>query len=158
MDANEDPYATPLTADVWVRVYHNETSRFEPFGPSDELRFTVGFPARPGSKPTTVGELLSFTFEQLNIDEPDQFFGRVYRQGRNRSLSVGDVVEIEYESSKARTAWGCERMGWRAVEVGDAQKLEHPAVVVQDPEGIAYVVNGEDRWGEETFPKAEGEH
>lgn len=147
---NDDPYSVPLEGRVWVTVLHNETSRFMPFRESDTLRTTVGLPVvGPVGQPATHGELLAYVWAECNIDEPESFFGNIYRQARNRSLSVGDVVQVGDSH-----AWACEPLGWRQVALTPHQVADQPTLVVQDPATeMAYVVNANDASGKPTFPE-----
>ena len=55
--------------------------------------------------------VLNQAFEQLNIDYPTEEWAKQYRQNRNRSLSVGDVVVV------GEQAYACASVGWQAVSL-----------------------------------------
>lgn len=145
--SQDDPYAVPLAGRQWVSVYLNMSNSFGAYNDSDILRSTVGFPVvGPPGKEATHGELLAYVYAELNIDEPTSFFGNIYRVARNRSLSVGDVVEVD------NTAWAVTPTGWQAVQRTEAQVVQQDSVVVTNPaDGIAYTVNASDDQGEPTF-------
>ena len=91
-----------------VTVYLNDKTDF--FGPVDaataQLREAARFDVDAPATATELNWLLSSVFEQLNIDAPAADWARRYRDERNRSLSVGDVVVV------GETAWAVARLGW----------------------------------------------
>jgi hypothetical protein len=103
---------------VTIKVLLNMTSRFAPYSQRDRLYealvFESGLPACGD-----VHRLLEIVFEQLNIDEPKALWATEYRNHRNRSLSVGDVVVV------GEQAWGVDRFGWTPVSVSVHQIFHH---------------------------------
>jgi hypothetical protein len=81
-----------------------------PYEPGDMLHeaisFTTGYPACGH-----IDRLLRIILEQLNIDEPHADWAKEYRNGRSRSLSVGDVVIV------GEQAFAVEPDGWKPVRV-----------------------------------------
>lgn len=98
---------------VYVQVWLNEAP--------DGLNFLRGY--RYGDKMRLATEYytdialvsdsaipaLEQAFRELNVDYPSQDWAQEYRQRRNRSLSVGDVVVI------GEQAWACDSFGWTRV-------------------------------------------
>jgi hypothetical protein len=98
-----------------VRVYINEQetikttdgvtkSHWFGYSPGDELRLAIEYdvPAGPDAS------VLEDAFRLFNIEEEDPRAVE-YRSRRNRSLSVGDVVEINDRR------YACEMLGWKLV-------------------------------------------
>lgn len=100
-----------------------------------------------GYKPKTSSLFHSHTFE-VNADTPElaadivwiltnadssdwlrlhyphlsQYAGQMerYRERKNRSTSVGDVI-VFYEGERPAGAWSCEPMGWKRVSADEPQ-------------------------------------
>ncbi len=91
-----------------VTVYLNDkTDFFNGFdAASAQLREAVRFDVDAPSTYVELDRVLSWVFEQLNINEPSAEWARRYREQRNRSLSLGDVVTV------GETAWAVARLGW----------------------------------------------
>ncbi|TXI65331.1 hypothetical protein [Mycolicibacterium mageritense] len=60
---------------------------------------------------------LGVVFRELNIDDPTADWAIKYRDDRNRSLSVGDVVVL------GETAWAVAGCGWTKVALRAEQIL-----------------------------------
>lgn len=58
---------------------------------------------------------LEMVWHELNIDFPTTVWARQYRDERNRSLSVGDVVAL------GEVAYAVSRTGWTAVTLSTEQ-------------------------------------
>lgn len=99
---------------IYVQVWLNDRQ--------DGLNFVRGFraddPMRLAAEYYTDGTLLDAgqpdpvldqTFRELNVDNPTTEWAREYRDNRNRSLSVGDVVVV------SESAYACESVGWKQV-------------------------------------------
>lgn len=94
-----------------VTIYHNiatdEVGR--PLGMLDG--YTAGQPLVPVARYTAEGEpytLLSAAFDTFNVGETG--IAANYRSAGNRSLSVGDVVQVE-------DAWyACASYGWDVID------------------------------------------
>lgn len=106
-------------SDVTVKVYLNESrdsfagfvNQFSPAALRKVIEFDLDGRA-VGDPATNVNLILESVFEQLNIGGdliPAAEYTKVYRQNRNRSLSVGDVVVV------GETAFSCESAGWKAI-------------------------------------------
>lgn len=93
-----------------IKVLLNETSMFKPYGENDELTLAATS-AICDTHAEEAGGVLDLLFEELNVDEPRTEFGQAYRQARNRSLSVGDVIVL------GEVAYACEPGPWRIVTV-----------------------------------------
>lgn len=121
-------------------VYHNVDSRFFEFSPGDMLRPTdrltkvVGINDLPDTLLANVPQLLENIYMQLNLDEPTQEWAKAYRIARNRSLSVGDVVQV------GETAWAVANMGFTQVSIDTRQIVNNydpPDIRVQMPDDIS---------------------
>lgn len=94
-----------------VTVYHNETDgHYFGFEEGNTLTEVISY-EEPGSGPYE--DILEHCFMLFNIGDPDYLPAdyaevvREYREGkRARSLSVGDVVEIN------NVRFACDRAGW----------------------------------------------
>lgn len=97
-----------------VTVYLNDTTDyFTPFDATTaQLREAVSFDTDVVDLADLQGQLRR-VFEQLNIDTPTADWAKRYRENRNRSLSVGDVVVI------GETAWVVARFGWDQISGAD---------------------------------------
>lgn len=100
-----------------IKVLLNATSRFMPYSDGDELDLVLDMEACDEHAPQCP-EMLNAIFVELNIDEPRTDWGKDYRNARNRSLSVGDVITV------GEMAYACEPMGWRAVTVRAEQVID----------------------------------
>lgn len=85
----------------------------------DPLKFAVSYQADVSSAKNADGlplSILENAFERFNIGEPEKdsivFEYRVL--GRNRSLSVGDLVQVDDE------VYACSSFGWDKVSDTDA--------------------------------------
>lgn len=95
-----------------VRVYLNEgrDPRHLVFGYEEAtavLRLAAEFDVSVVGSPR---HALEVVFAELNVDEPFEPWAVEYRRNRNRSLSVGDVVEVDGER------FACAGIGWTELE------------------------------------------
>jgi hypothetical protein len=106
--------------DVTVKVYLNESrdsfagfvNKFSPAQLRKAIEFDVALPTGPDQAHRQVDALLEIVFAQLNIGGdliPATPWTVVYREYRNRSLSVGDVVVV------GESAYSCESAGWKSI-------------------------------------------
>jgi len=105
--------------DVPVTVYLNESEdHFFGYEPGCQLREAAAFVVPSsllgaGRGPNSVLELV---FSELNVDYPSEQWARDYRTRRNRSLSVGDVVQIG-ESAYAVAGCGWDNVALQAGQI-----------------------------------------
>lgn len=106
--------------DIPVSVYLNESQDHYVFGyqPGDALREAARFAVAPSLLDARDGQyaVLEMVFRELNIDEPAEAWAREYRTRRNRSLSVGDVVQIG-ECAYAVASCGWDNVALRAEQI-----------------------------------------
>jgi hypothetical protein len=107
-------------SDVTVKVYLNESddsffgfvNKFSPAQLRKAIEFDVALPTGPDQSHRQVAALLEIVFTQLNVGGnliPATPWTVVYRENRNRSLSVGDVVVV------GESAFACGKFGWDAI-------------------------------------------
>lgn len=100
-----------------LTVYLNLDSRFFEFKPGDMLRPTdrlakvICLPNLPDKLLLNVDDTLEMVFGQLNMPEPEQHWAKVYRMAGNRSLSVGDVVQL------GEAAYAVANAGFKPVSI-----------------------------------------
>lgn len=97
-----------------IKVYHNDTNRFSPYQAGDMLVEAMVFES-PLPACGSIERLLDIVWDQLNIDAPTASWAVEYRQRRNRSLSVGDVVSV------GEQAWAVGVVGWTLVSIESSQ-------------------------------------
>lgn len=94
---------------VPVKVLLNDEA-FTPFDPETaRLRWGVQWEER--GEIFDVPIYLGYIFMQLNVDEPCEMWAVRYRQQRNRSLSVGDVIVV------GEVAYGVDRVGFERISL-----------------------------------------
>ena len=117
---------TPHTPGVLlVTIYHNHDARFMPYEDGQQLTAVTAhwIDASAGDDPFAVADWAYRTFNaDLDLLEADRETPRgettflaacVYRLLGHRSLSVGDVIEVQTGHG---SQWlGCERFGWRLI-------------------------------------------
>jgi hypothetical protein len=111
-----------MPSEVTVKVLLNQTNRFMQYRAVDQLYQAAEF---VDTLPTGgVDNLLVNIWHQLNVDYPTTDWAQRYRENRNRSLSVGDVVVI------GETAHAVDMIGWSVVPLSQDQ-VHHDLDVLQ---------------------------
>jgi len=103
-----------------VTVYLNQSRDDYVFGyqPGDQLEAAATFDVSPSllDGPDGPHAVLELVFSELNIDDPTEQWALDYRARRNRSLSVGDVVQLG-ESAFAVAGCGWDNVALQAHQV-----------------------------------------
>jgi hypothetical protein len=109
-----------------VIVWHNITTDYAGRHTAQMDGYQVGHPlvpvlrflSPPSWDDSQTRRVLDWTYDQLNADFPTMDFSREYRACRNRSLSVGDVIQVAGQ--------------WHAVGRGfDFDQVEPPLYIVR---------------------------
>lgn len=103
-----------------VRIYHNEArgsfmADADEVSQLGELHLAFEFEMDDLAEPTDrveINKTLEGIYHQLNIDIPTAEYAVAYREDRNRSLSVGDVVKL---GDEVAFPFAVERMGFEAI-------------------------------------------
>lgn len=114
-----------------VRVFLNENAfdRERPFSADgfqrgDKLRLAVQYDTSDVDQyPTYQADV---AFHLFNEGDPADLRVHYYRAKGNRSLSVGDVVQV------GDVLYTCERIGWRVVACEWFANCERPAIGTRD--------------------------
>ena len=113
--------------DITIRIYLNEGADHffgfrNQFANAPALREAIAFTAEAGD----VTSILNGIYHELNVDSPSAAWAAAYRAGRNRSLSVGDVVTVG-EVAFAVASFGFDRISTddltEAIERGSVDLL-----------------------------------
>lgn len=91
---------------------------------ASKLRRVVAFDVESPCDADGFEGLRNEVFRQLNIDDPDKPWAQLYRAGRNRSLSVGDVIVV------GESSWAVAPIGWTHLSGTDVA-----AAMARHPEG-----------------------
>lgn len=97
-----------MSAAVTVTIYLNDNTDFHTGFDitAAKLRRVVAFDVEIPCDADGFESLRNEVFSQLNIDTPDKPWAQLYRAGRNRSLSVGDVIVV------GESSWAVAPIGW----------------------------------------------
>jgi hypothetical protein len=106
--------AHPLHAEAW-KVH---AGSFMAYQPGDVMFRAIDYSL--GTEGLTDAQICEEAFKMFNVGDPVRNITvRRYRNARNRSLSVGDVVVIDGR------AYACARFGWDRIDNFDPVIAEH---------------------------------